>query len=215
MEANAVASEKKTGYFIGEIFRDAWSLFKKEWITVYAVQLLPIAVAIVYTLGFEEMGMQQTDYGFVWPILYMIVQFIISMGLIKAYLTISRGEKVTMETFTSVAGLALKYLAAQFLMMFIVFGGFLLLIVPGVIFSLKFMFAPYLVIDKGMGPIEALKASSKMTDGIKWDLVGFLAATVVLMYSGLVALLVGIIVTAPLATLAYVLLYARVAKRLE
>lgn len=205
----------QTGYFIGEIFREAWALFKKEWITIYAVQLLPLAIAIVYTFGLEQISMEQSTYGFVWPLLYMVVQFIVSMGVIKAYLEISRNKKVTLETFTSVANLSLKYIAAQFLLMFIVLGGFLLFIVPGIIFSLKFMFAPYLVIDKGMGPIEALKASSKITDGIKWDLVGFLGAAVVLMYSGILALFVGLIITIPVATVSYILLYNRAVKRLE
>ena len=100
-----------------------------------------------------------------------------------------------------------NYLAAQFLMLLIIFGGFILFIIPGLIFSIKYMFTPYLVIDKGMGPIEALKASGKLTDGIKWDLVGFMAAIIILMYSGILALVVGLLVTIPLMTVACIVLY--------
>ncbi len=77
------------------------------------------------------------------------------------------------------------------------------------------MFTPYLVIDKGLGPIEALKASGKITDGIKWDMVGFLAAAAVLTYIGILALFVGLLVTIPVATFSYVLLYNKLVTRLK
>lgn len=208
---SAVAQQ---GFLISEAFNNAWNVFKKDWIVVYAVQLLPIAIAIVYTMLMDNYD-QQSGMAGLWSIVYMIVQFIVSMGVIKAYLDITRGKKVSMETFTSVAPLTLKFITAQILMMLIVLGGFLLLIVPGIYFSLKYMFTPYLVVDKGMGPIEALKASGEMTKGVKWDMVGFIAATVVLMYSGILALFVGLLVTIPLGTLAYVILYDRLRMRLK
>ncbi|MBP7842866.1 hypothetical protein KA017_02585 [Candidatus Woesebacteria bacterium] len=201
------------GFIISDSFKTAWSVFKKDWIVVYAVQLLPLAVAFIYNMfmGTAEEG--STLY-IIWMLAYMIIQFIVSMGLIKAYLEIIRGNKVSMETFSSVTPKILKFIAAQFLMIMIVLGGFLLFIIPGIIFSIKYMFTPYLMVDKDMGPIEALKASAKMTDGVKWDLVGFMAAVVILMYSGALALLVGLIITIPVGTLAYVVLYERLLKRL-
>lgn len=207
-------AQEDQGFVISSSFKSAWETFKKEWIIVYAVQILPIAVAFLYSFLMENVD-EKSGLAVLWAIAYMVVQFIISMGVIKAYLNITRGEKVTMETFTSVAPKILNFFAAQILMMFIILGGFLLLIVPGIYFSIKFMFTPYLVIDKGMGPVEALKASGKMTDGVKWDIVGFMAASAVLMYAGLLALLVGMIVTVPVATLAYVIFYNKLVKRLK
>jgi uncharacterized membrane protein len=205
---------KTEGLFISEIFKKAWALFKEEWITFYALQLLPIIVAVIYSWGLESYA-ETSDFGFIWVLLYLVVQIILSMGLIKGYLQLTKGKKVTMETFTSVAPLTLKYLASQILMGLIVLGGFILFIIPGVIFSIKYMFTPYLVIDKGMGPIEALKASGKITDGIKWDMVGFLAAAAALTYIGILALFVGLLVTIPVATFSYVLLYNKLVKRLK
>lgn len=201
------------GFIISDSFKTAWNVFNKEWIVVYVVQLLPLVVAFIYNMfmGSAEEG---SALWIIWMLAYMILQFIVSMGLIKAYIEIVRGKKVSMDTFASVAPKILKYIAAQLLMIAIILGGFLLFIIPGIIFSIKFMFTPYLMVDKDMGPIEALKASAKMTDGVKWDLVGFIAATAILMYSGVLALLVGIIVTIPVGTLAYVVLYERLLKRL-
>ncbi len=201
------------GFIISDSFRTAWDVFKKEWIVVYAVQLLPLAVAFIYNILMST-AEEGSVLSMVWALAYLVIQFVVSMGLIKAYLEITRGKKVNMETFSSVTPKILKFIAAQFLMMFIILGGFLLFVIPGIIFSIKFMFTPYLIVDKDMGPIEALKASAKMTDGVKWDIFGFMAATVVLMYSGALALLVGLIITIPVGTLAYVILYERLLKRL-
>ena len=143
----------------------------------------------------------------VWYVAYILFSMVIGMGVTNAFLSITRGKKVTMETFTSMLPRVFNYLAAQFLMLLIIFGGFILFIIPGLIFSIKYMFTLYLVIDKGMGPIEALKASGKLTDGIKWDLVGFMAAIIILMYSGILALVVGLLVTIPLMTVACIVLY--------
>lgn len=172
-----------------------------------------MVVAFLYAFLMEGMG--ESDASFVWSLVYMAIQLVISMGVIKAYLNIVRGQKVTTQTFTSAAPDALKYIAAQILLGLIVLGGLILFIVPGIYFAIKYMFTPYLVIDKGMGPIEALKASGDVTKGIKWDLIGFFAAAIVLTYSGILALFVGLIITIPVATLSYVVLYDLLLRRLK
>jgi uncharacterized membrane protein len=94
----------------------------------------------------------------------------------------------------------------------VVIVGFIFLIVPGIYLAFKYTFVPYLIVDKNLGPIEAMKASSKMTDGIKWDILGFYVAGAALAYLGLIALGVGILVSAPVAYLAYLLFYDKVLK---
>lgn len=202
----------KEGFAISAIIKKAWALFKKEWITIYAVQLVPFIVGLAYNYY----------YSFIEPemiapvaLAYLLFQFVASLLVIKALILVVRGKKVDAQVFENILPVTAKYIGLIFLYMLIILGGFLLLILPGIYFMLMFMFAPYLVIDKNMGPIEALKASKKITKGIKWDIIGFSAAMVVLMYSGIFALLVGLIITIPLSTIAYIVFYDRVAARLE
>lgn len=49
--------------------------------------------------------------------------------------------------------------------------GFMLLIVPGIIFALMFSYAVLSVIDKGLGPMAAFKESARITKGHRWDLL--------------------------------------------
>lgn len=76
----------------------------------------------------------------------------------------------------------------------IIIGGFLLLIVPGIIFAIRLSFVELLIIDRKMGPIEAIRESWDMTHGhgMTIFLMGLLAIPIVLL--GLLALMIGIFV---------------------
>ncbi len=80
--------------------------------------------------------------------------------------------------------------------------GIPLLLVLGVIFSLMFMFSGFLVIDRELGPIEAMKESYRMTYGYKWNLLGLLLLLLLINVLGLLAFIVGIFVSAPVSLLA-------------
>lgn len=95
-----------------------------------------------------------------------------------------------------------RFLGAELLAAIIVIVGLLLLIVPGIIAAIGLGFAPYLVIDRGKGPIEALKGSWHLTTGNKWQLFLFGLALLGLNLLGLLALVVGLLVTVPVTWLA-------------
>jgi uncharacterized membrane protein len=95
-----------------------------------------------------------------------------------------------------------RFLGAQILLAIILIVGFLLLIVPGVIAAVGLGFSPYLVVDRAKGPIEALKESWRITKGHKWQL--FLLGLVIIGINilGLLALVVGLLVSIPVSWLA-------------
>jgi len=70
-----------------------------------------------------------------------------------------------------------------------------------------FVFAPYAVVDRGSGPIVAIKSSFGITKGKRLKIVGFLCVIALLNILGFVALFVGILVTAPVSLLALTHLY--------
>ena len=61
-----------------------------------------------------------------------------------------------------------KYLGASILLALAVAIGFVLLIVPGIIFGLMFMFTTFVVIERELGPIDAMNESHRLTRGHKW-----------------------------------------------
>jgi uncharacterized membrane protein len=64
------------------------------------------------------------------------------------------------------------------------------------------MFVPYIVIDRGLGPIEAMKESWRVTKGHKWQLFLLFLALIGLNILGAIALIVGLLVTIPITMLA-------------
>jgi hypothetical protein len=95
-----------------------------------------------------------------------------------------------------------RYLGAYILATLIIIVGFLLLVVPGVIAGLGLMFVNFLVIDRGLGPTDAIKESWRLTQGYKWPLFLFSLALLLLNLAGLVALIIGVLVTAPVSWIA-------------
>jgi uncharacterized membrane protein len=93
--------------------------------------------------------------------------------------------------------------------------GFVFLIVPGIYLAVKYQFYDYLIVDKGMGPIEAIKRSGVLTEGVKWNLVLFWLALVGINILGMIALGVGLIATVPVSWLANAYVYRRLQLQAE
>lgn len=95
------------------------------------------------------------------------------------------------------------YLAATLLVGLAILLGLVLLIVPGIIFGLMFMFTSFIVIDRNLGPIDAMKESKRITSGHKWSLLGFVLLLALINLVGAIALGVGLLVTVPVTSLAF------------
>lgn len=108
-----------------------------------------------------------------------------------------------------------KFLVAQFLVGIIVFLGFILLIVPGVIAVLMLIFALYIVIDKELGPIKAMKKSAQITRGSRWELLLLVLLAIVINIVGVLAIFVGLFVSIPITTLAIVHAYRTLEKKAQ
>lgn len=95
-----------------------------------------------------------------------------------------------------------KYVGSSVLVGIIVVIGFILLIVPGVIWALRYLFVPYLVMERKLKPFEALKESARITYGHKWQLLGMLCLVALINILGLLCLVVGLLVSVPVSSLA-------------
>jgi len=85
--------------------------------------------------------------------------------------------------------------------------GFVMLIVPGIIFACRLAFVPYLVVDREMDVMEALRVSWDMTRGYGWQIffMGLLAIPVVIL--GLICIIVGVFVSVMWISAAFAAMY--------
>jgi uncharacterized membrane protein len=85
--------------------------------------------------------------------------------------------------------------------------GCIFFVIPGLYFALKYSFYGYLIADKKLGAIEALKASARLTVDMKWLLVGFGVVTASVLFLGLLAFGIGLLIAIPVVSLAVIFVY--------
>lgn len=143
------------------------------------------------------------------------VQNLTSIGLTRIQLNILDEQKASVGQLFQANGVFWQYLGATILYALIVVGGLLLLIVPGIIWAIKYQFAPMLVVDKKMGPVDALKRSGVITKGHKGWLLGYGIVLFFINLAGLLALLVGLVLTVPWTMMASIWVYRKLETSIE
>ena len=170
------------------------------------ITYLPAIVrGLIATIGLPPVAFMASSM--LLQIVGWVINIILKIGLIKITLSFCDERKPSIGTLFDAFGCFWRYVGVAILYTLIVIGGFLLLIVPGIIWSVKFSLCYYFVVDKGLGPIQALKASSRTTMDVKWQLFGFGIICGLINILGLLCLIVGIFATYPTVIVAYALVY--------
>jgi uncharacterized membrane protein len=149
------------------------------------------------------------------PLLAILVTVPLSTGIAYCYLQAAECGSVKFETMFSGFKQYWNSIGAMLLYSLIITGGLILLIVPGIIFSCKLAFVPYLVVDRNLGPTDAISKSWKMTDGHAMEvfLIGLLAIPIYL--AGLLCLILGVVVAAQWVSISLASLYYAVREEQE
>lgn len=144
------------------------------------------------------------------PLLFvaeMAVNNLTAIGFTRIQLNILDGKKAQVSDLFKTNGVFWQYLATSLLVFLIVFGGLLLLIVPGIIWFLKYQFAMPLVVDKKLDITESIRISGEITKGHKGWLFGFAIVMGLINIAGALALFVGLLLTIPITIMAYIYVY--------
>jgi uncharacterized membrane protein len=190
----------------GAFIRFGWETFKKRpWFFVGVAFLFCLLTAVFsgISTSFGHQGVGQS----VGSLINIVAGTFIGLGVtaffLKAHdspLTVTSSELWHPQTFWS-------FFAVKLLSAVVIIIGFILLIVPGIIVALMLVFAPYLVVDKQRGPIEAMRESMRLTSGHKWMLLRLMVLIILLNILGAICFLVGLLVTIPVTSLAIVHAY--------
>jgi len=109
--------------------------------------------------------------------------------LIKHY----RGGHIEFDDLFTVEGRWVSYAFLTLIKSFFIILGLLFFVVPGIYLAVRWVFAEILVVDQGMRPLEALRASSAMTAGNRWQLFGLLFVGTLLMILGVFVFVIGLV----------------------
>ncbi len=178
---------------------------------IFFIGLFVIVVIISMVTGGVQMAAAFDKQPMAYIILYVltfIVNSIVAMGLIKITLEIIDKKKPKFSDLFYVKPLV-NFILASLIRGVITFIGFILLIIPGIIFSIRLQYVPYLIVDKNLPPVEAIKKSWEMTKGSTWNLFFFGILLFLVNVLGAILLLVGLFVTVPLTMLATTFVYRK------
>ncbi len=205
----------ETTFIPGEAIKFGWGKMKKHFwffvgllILAWLIQVVPSGIASIFK---EKMF-------FIYVLFLVaawIIQIIVKMGLIKITLDVVDKDEANLNTLFSCTQLLGKFILGSIIYCLIVIAGLILFIIPGIIWAIKYQFFAYLIIDKNMAPMEAIKKSGEMTAGNKGKLfwLGILLALINIV--GALCLFIGLLATIPATMVAMAYVYRKLAGELE
>ncbi len=199
---------------IGDCIKFGWETFKRRpWILIGAFALIVLISAIPGILTPHPEVVQgqppppPTPFAIVMGLVSVVVNLFVGLGLTNFALRAHDNiDGVTIGDLWNPAPFW-RFLGAELLAALIIVAGFILLVIPGIIASLGLGFAPYIVIDRPLGPVESLKESWRITKGNKWRIFLFGLALLGVNILGLLAIGIGVLVSVPITLLAVVHAY--------
>jgi hypothetical protein len=198
---------------IRQAFNFAWPIFKKRFGLFTAVLLTIfgawVALEIVVIAG-QRFGI------LLWAaahLAFLVFVAGLEVGFLQICLALGDGREPTFaDTFTHLA-LGPKFLAGQILYLFMVVIGLLLLIVPGVYFSLRYALFGFCMAAGETTLVRSFQQSAILSAGTKIYLLWILVALLAFNAVGACLLGLGLFVTVPLSVLMMTAFYRQLSTR--
>lgn len=181
----------------GEIISVSWEKTKKN----FGIILLMLIGSFIVLMAFSFIANtfeKQGAIGIVAALVSYAVQMFITIGLIRCFLQMTDDQKVDLSDLFSGGDVLFRFVIVNILYTLLCVLGYLLLIVPGIIWSIKYSFVPFFVVDKNIDIKESFKRSGEITNGYKWKIFGLMCLISLINIGGCLLLGVGLIVTIPL-----------------
>ncbi|NMC36555.1 DUF975 family protein [Candidatus Beckwithbacteria bacterium] len=202
-----------TAFSTSEAVSFAWQTVKQN--LGFFLLLLLILFGISFMSSFVTKALEDGPVflTIIFQLISTAISLMIGLGMMKITLAFVDGEKPEFNELFSTLPYIVKYFLASILYGLIVTVGLVLLIVPGIMWAIKYAYMPFVIIDKNLGPIEALKESAKITKGSRWQILLFGLTMIGVEILGLLALVVGLLVAVPVVMVASAYVYRQLASR--
>jgi uncharacterized membrane protein len=143
-----------------------------------------------------------------WAINLVVSSFIVA-GIMSFALKVAKGVPYTFADLFGGAPIFVSVLVANLVSGLAVSIGLVFLIVPGVILMIGLSMTLPLIVDRGLGPIDALTESWRLTDGNRGNIFIFGLIAFGLAVAGACACGIGIFLVIPLLYIAHMYIYLK------
>ena len=212
MKTDAFSSPESFIPDVGSSYSIGWELMKKFFLELLLLLVISMAIQMpiqIMMKSFEiDVSAGTIFLGILGLALSILAGIPISYGIDFVNLKLVRGEKFDVgDLFIGFRENYLNVVLSGILVGAIVIAGFILLIIPGIIFAIKLSFVPYLVIDKKLDAVEAVKTSWDMITGHSGTLFLMFLLAIPIFLLGLILLIVGIFPAIIWITAAFAAMY--------
>jgi len=181
-------------------FQEYWKQFLVMMLVVGAVTLVGTLLAFLLLLPAMSGSDAGAVIGFVGfsvaIVAVMVVAFVVQAGIYRAGLGVTRGIEPSLGMLVARENLG-TYIGTTLLMGLGYFVGFLLCIIPGLVFLFFTAYAPLIALDKGVGPVDAIKQSIELVRNNAGQVFIILILAYAVQYLGQLACYVGVLVSIP------------------
>jgi uncharacterized membrane protein len=181
--------------------RFAWELFKSRALFFVGSTICFLIVLWGLSLSVDNLLL---------TIIFYAVSIFIDRGIIAFFLkahdtpaSVRLIDLWSQKSFTNY----LHYLFGSILVATLTLLGLILLIIPGILVVLACVFVKFLIVERDLGPIEAIKESARLTKGSRFEIALLLLSIIALNIVGAILLIIGLLVTVPVSALAMVHAY--------
>jgi uncharacterized membrane protein len=199
-------------FSIGDAVNYSWDVMKNN------LGFLIPAVLILWLVGGIPGGLQSPFYltknvvfavvgAVIFAILTVFVGVFVNMARIRIGLKFCSGEVPDFPDLVSDYRRFVDFLLGSILYFLIVLGGFILLVIPGIYWSIRYRYYGYLILDKGMTPVDAIKGSGHITRGSWWHLLLFELTMAGIIILGFLVCCVGLLFAWPVVIIATAYVY--------
>ncbi len=204
---------------ISDILSEAWQKVNGNKLSAFLAVLIYLGVAVVVSLGAGLVNGLVSAIGgdtgaVVGGILAQVLQNVLivplgaGMVMLGARMAVGAPSraKCILDYYDRILPLTLTML----LMYFMIILGLVLLVIPGIYLSVAYFLAFPLVVDKGLGPWQALEASRKAITHHWFGVFGLFLILGLLYLLGIIPLLIGLIWVFPLGMIAIGIVYRNI-----
>lgn len=196
---------------VGAAIGYGWKKFTEN-VGPFIILMIAVFVAVI-VIQVAQTVLTPNSTGFialVWSAFIAAVGYvavsIVQAGIWRAGLAVTRGEAPSPEMLVKTENIV-PYILTQILVGIGVFIGFILCIIPAIVWLIFVAYAPILALDKGLSPGEAIKTSIDWVKGKFGEVFLILLVAYLVQLAGACLCGVGLLVSTPVSLVAIVYSY--------
>lgn len=224
-EKKSFPRRRRKDFSIGEAIQKGWNLAAQNVSTLILALLITLAIGAVFggVQGLCNMLLTASIgstsdvkwvliviMAFAFMVVFLLrvaIEIWVQSGLFIITLKLATDREARLKDLFPTFNNVWRYFLGGFMLGLIVLAGLILLIIPGIVWGIKYQYVPYLMVDKRLTISSAFETSAQMTNGLKWKLFLYDFCLLGVALLGLAACCIGVLWSGVIVQIATAFVY--------